>query len=130
MDAKSNEELVAQLASAVELTTGMLKRMLSHHSVQREELETFREDFKRLRDRISRIVQVLHEGNGERPLLTRVAILEEKVEGIEKDIETMLEAKRSAQVTKNIRVRGRWELLVAVISAIAAISVGLLSLLK
>lgn len=134
MSEENRDQLVEQLIDTVTSMTQTLKRVMSQHEFHRDELNAYKEEIKRIRDRVSSIVRVVHEGNGERALVTRVAVLEEKVIDLEKDVDRLFEKHRlldarKAEETK-VSTAGRWQLRVALVSAVAAIIVAGISLLS
>ena len=80
-----DEQVVEQLTQVAEALGGLLSRVMDRHEGHTRDLDYLREDLKVVRDAIRRIAKVLHEGNGDKPLIARTAILEEKVSNLEAD---------------------------------------------
>jgi hypothetical protein len=118
--------------------------MSSQYSSHAKDLEHFQGDLSLIRDSIIRIAKILHEGNGEKPLTSRVSILEKAAELYQKNLEdteewmttrlNRLEEREEARTRAaieaiNIGKAGRWKLIAAVITGMAALATSLLSVL-
>jgi hypothetical protein len=125
-----DRQVIEQLANTVKLMTRMLERMLQAHEVQDRSLTDFRADLRRIRDTISRIARVLHEGNGERPLTMRVALLEQKLNNLDEDFQRMLKKEVAMREEKKLSRRGKYTLATALISGIAGLATAIISLLS
>jgi hypothetical protein len=121
-----DEQVVQQLAETAQVMTGMLERMLETHEVQSKDMEHFREDLCLVRDAIARIARVLHEGNGQKPLIARVAVLEERVSSLLKEISRKAEEKTAARIVSK---KGKYALGVAIITGVTALATQLVSLI-
>ena len=131
---EADGEVVQQLAETASVMTAMLERMTETHEVQTNDLEYFRDDLGLVRNAIQRIARVLHEGNGDKPLITRVAILEEKTTQIEVAVERLGiqidDREKAEQEDHRIGLRGKYAVATALISAVAALAVAVVSLLS
>ena len=71
----------------------------------------------RLKDDIGSLNRTIRDGNGQPPLITRIAVVEEKVVEIKSNIDSM-----EAESIEGKRVR--WEFLIAAIPGVLALLVG------
>jgi chromosome segregation ATPase len=72
----------------------------------------------RLKEDITSLNKTIRDGNGQPPLITRIAVLEEKIAEVKGKIESM-----DAETTEEKRLR--WEFLLAAVPGILALLVGL-----
>ena len=122
-----DEEVVEQLTGVADTMAKLLDQVMERHDHQTKDMDYFREDLGRIRDSIRHIAKVLHEGNGEKPLIARVAINENEIKhitGVITKLELAAhEKERLEEERKNIDQKGRWGLRVAVVSGITALVV-------
>ena len=127
-----DEQVIEQLANTVRLLTAMLERILETRKDQSKEMEVFRDNLKLVRDSIARIAVVLHEGNGERPLVTRVAVLEEQVDGLDEKVdrnkEDISDFSKKQDRDEGIKKEGRWQLWAAGLTGGIALVIQLIQL--
>lgn len=130
--AQVDDAVVHQLAEIAESMSSMVGRMLDSQAVQTKDIDYFREELRIVRDAIRRIAKVLHEGNGERPLISRVAVLENQIVNLTEDINTLqqheerrLEEEREL---KQIERRGRNVVVGAIVSGVFALATSIISL--
>lgn len=132
--------LIEQLSETVKTMSSLLEKMsdnhnklFSTHGSQKEQIYSIREGLKTATERISKIITVLHEGNGQPPLVTRVAVLEEKVSENTQDISKLYTRVDSINVSDTALVTERMshsiitkkvnkELVASIVSALAAIA--------
>ena len=72
----------------------------------------------RLKDDITSLNKTIRDGNGQPPLITRIAVIEEKITEIKSKIENM--AEETAEEKKL-----RWEFVIAAVPGILALLTGL-----
>ena len=72
----------------------------------------------RLKDDITSLNKTIRDGNGQPPLITRIAVIEEKIAEIKSKIENM--AEETAEEKKL-----RWEFVIAAVPGILALLTGL-----
>lgn len=137
-----NKEVIEQLTETLKTMSELLDKMsdnhnklFSTHGSQKAEIAHIKDGLKGASDRITKIIAVLHEGNGQAPLITRVAVLEEKAAESTSDIgrlygkvdavNTKIEAvntrdnlRESDEVSSKKMTK---ELIAAVVSSVAAI---------
>jgi hypothetical protein len=120
-----DDEVLQRLAEIVGDLTNILQglatentRLTDERKSQSRDLEYFRKDLGYVRDAVARVVRVLHEGNGQRPLVTRVAVMEEKVDGLE-------EGARESKKKEIVDAKGKWALRVALVSGLLALATSL-----
>ena len=114
------EHVVQQLAETAGVMTHMLERMLETHEVQSKDIEYFRADLVLVRDAIAKIAKILHEGNGQKPLITRVAVLETQAE-------YLLEQAKERAESKATSTKGKYALAVAVVTGVCALAAQVIS---
>ena len=119
-------EVLAQLAETAASLTLIMERLGNHYDGHARDIEYVREQLGIQRDALAQIARVLHEGNGQKPLVTRVALLEQAFKDLEGDF-----AKYEAAAAEALRVSraGRWKLLTASVSGILALATAIVSLL-
>lgn len=121
------EQIISQMAGIVEQMSRMLEQLLARqdeHSGSLLELKReFTENLREIRERVARLVKVLHEGNGERPLMTRVILNE-------REITDLKEWRESLERVEETKKKGRWQLTVAVVSGLFGLIASLVSLLN
>lgn len=129
-----DEEVVEQLTGVADTMAKLLEQVMERHDDQTKDMDHFRFDLGQVRDSIRHIAKVLHEGNGERPLIARVAVLEEQIVHINGSLKRleldMYEEDRRKDEQSNIDEKGKWGLRIAIISALAALGVELFRLLS
>ena len=124
---KVDEEVVEQLTGVADTMAKLLDQVMESHTHQTKDMDYFRTDLGLVRDSIRHIAKVLHEGNGEKPLIARVAILEIQIghldEGLKKIELEMHESERLKEEKANIDKKGKWTLRVAVVAGMSALIV-------
>lgn len=129
---KNSDELISQLTEIVGIMTTSLKRLMSHHDFQEERLSLYRCELNSVREHLAKVTKAIYEGNGERALLTRVALLENSFKDLENDLaaivatkreEERLEKEKELQSSKLLAIskRGKWKLAIAFVTAVSAI---------
>ena len=122
-------QVVEQLAAVADTMAGLLEQVSQKHENQSRDMDHFRSDLALVRDSIRHIAKVLHEGNGEKPLISRVAVIEEKIDNLEDQqdkIELHMEdGRRNSERRKNIDKKGKYAVIAAVISGLGALGVEL-----
>lgn len=129
---KNNDELISQLTEIVGIMTTSLKRLMSHHDFQEERLTLYRCELNSVREHLSKVTKALYEGNGERALLTRVALLENSFKDLENDLAAIVAAKREEERLEKekelqnnkllaVSKKGKWQLGIALVTAISGI---------
>lgn len=125
-----NEQVVVQLAATI---TNM-STVLEAHGTQTEKLNFFREELGDVRDSLRRIVKVLLEGNGDKPLLSRTAILEAQVEHLTALVAYLKQEeddeKKTIETNRTIARKGKWTLAAALIAGVTGIIASIISFLK
>ena len=118
--------VLAQLAETATTMTSIMERMSSHYDGHARDIEYIREALAHARNSIAKIARVLHEGNGEKPLVTRVYLLEQAITDLTKQFE-----KYEAATNEALRAQkaGRWKLITASVSGILALATAVVSLL-
>jgi len=123
-------QVVEQLTLVADTMAGLLDNVSKRHDNQSEAMAHFREDLGLVRDSIRHISKVLHEGNGEKPLISRVAILEEKVRSLGAaldKVELHLEDERKTKdLRANIDKKGKYAVAAALVTGIAGLAVELI----
>jgi len=76
-------------------------------------------EIKRLKEDIGGLNKVIRDGNGQPPIITRIAVLEEKLNEIKTHIESI-----EAETTEARRMR--WEFLLAAIPGLLALLTGMI----
>ena len=129
-----DEEVVGQLTNVADAMAKLLDKVMAQYSNQTNDMDHFRSDLALVRDSIRHIAKVLHEGNGERPLIARVAVLEEKSDNMEKIIDDIdedvkrielyaHEADRIESEKENIDKKGKWGVVAALFAGGTALIV-------
>ncbi len=93
MTARDAEESLAQIAAAIATLSNLVSR--SFTISEYNGLEAIRQDMAGLRERLFHLIKVIHEGNGERAVMTRIALLEAWAENTKKDIDELTETLRA-----------------------------------
>lgn len=120
-----DQQVVPQLAEVAVVMTSMLGRLMETHESQAifgKDVEYLRNDLRATRDIVAKIARVLHEGNGQKPLVSRVAVLEERADEMKGDFTKIEE-------NKQISKKGRYVLAAALSSGLLGFAASLLSLL-
>ncbi len=136
-----DEEVVQQLTEVADTMARLLDKVMAEHSNQNKDMDHFRADLALVRDSIRHIAKVLHEGNGERPLISRVAVLEEKVDNLEDDVTKVEEdvtrmelyaheTARTEDEKENINKKGKWALIAALLTGGSALVVEIVRFLS
>ena len=115
-----DEQVVEQLTQVAESLGALLARVMGRHEGHTRDLDYLRDDLKVVRDAIRRIAKVLHEGNGDKPLISRTAILEEKVNNLES-----YAARREEQRT--IDRKGKYALYTALATGILGLATSIIN---
>jgi hypothetical protein len=129
-------EIEKQLTDMVKTMSILLEKMAANHDKlynkhgnQKAQLVILQDGFEHVKNRLESIVKILHEGNGQKPLITRVAILEEKNPDIEADIGRLYDKIDFINVRDNIKAdeitavkKVNKEMIASIVSALAAIA--------
>jgi prefoldin subunit 5 len=122
-----DEQVVEQLTGVADTMAKLLDQVMERHENQTKDMDHFRDDLALVRDSIRHIAKVLHEGNGERPLIARVAVLEEQVENLDENLKRVElyihEANRQKSEMDNIDKKGKWGLVAALVTGATALGV-------
>lgn len=118
-----DEEVVSRLAETAAVMSVMLAKLSETHDAHGERVKFFREELITVRNSLRRISKVLMEGNGAKPLIARVAVIEEKIDNLE-------EAAAARKQDARISSRGKYALGVAVVSGLAGVVTSLVTLLS
>ncbi len=137
------DRILEKLTAAVGNTSEMMSRLLAANEGHAREArhaaevsENLREEIRGVKRSLEKIVHVLHEGNGQKPLISRVDILETKMNTILddklvelaqalKDKSKNEDDKKLANVSANIT--GSWAFKGALLAAFVAIITTLLA---
>lgn len=111
--------------------TAMLSKMMESQEGQSKDLDIFRAELSEVRNSIQRIAKVLHEGNGEKPVIARLAVLETQmnealldIRRLEKHEEDRAKAERER---KSIDSKGKYAVIAAVVSGALALATTIIS---
>jgi hypothetical protein len=130
---KVDEEVVEHLTEVAGTMAKLLDQVMERHDHQTKDMDYFRADLALVRDSIRHIAKVLHEGNGEKPLIARVAILETHFEHLDECRKTMelelREKQKDEDEKENIDKKGKWALRAAIASGFTALGVEVFRLL-
>ena len=124
-DLEVDKEVISQLAEVAEMMTEMVGAMVSSRQVHSQDLKHFRQELQGVRDSLRRIHRVLMEGNGQKPLISRVAVLEEKMANVEETLEDSVKQKAN---NEQISRRGKYAIGVAALTGLLALASALVSL--
>jgi hypothetical protein len=130
-----NKVVIEQLTETVKTMSELLDKMsdnhdklFSNHGSQKAEIAHVKDGIRDAAERITKIITVLHEGNGQPPLVTRVAVLEEQVSEAGQDIGRLYDKVEAINERDNLRTtdvvsskKVTKELIGATVSSIAAI---------
>lgn len=133
-------EVIGQLSEAAGILTNMVDKFINVREGQREEIEGhkddlnyLREDLRDVRDSIKRVAKVLLEGNGEKPLIARMATLEQQMAHAREDIDDIEEREDQRQQNETdaeqINSTGKWAVAAAVVSGVVAIATAAMALM-
>ncbi len=127
------DDVLEKLTEAVADTTDMMGRVLQanedHARLARASSEmaaNFREEIRSVKHSLEKIIHVLHEGNGQKPLISRVDILETKVDNIltEKLVtltNQLNDKSNDSKKNNDANITGAWYFKGAMLTAIVAI---------
>ena len=123
-------EVISQLTQVADTLTAMVSQLMQSQEGQTTKFNYFRESLRETRDSIRKISQVLHEGNGQRPLVARVAVLETQIAGLEDDLEELGEqlaknAQNKEQASLAER-KGRYAVAVALVTGICSLAASII----
>jgi hypothetical protein len=107
-----DKDSVEKLSEALATMSEAMSKVMTSNDLQAKILrmhaeisENFREDIRDVKKTLEKIIHVLHEGNGEKPLITRVALLEEKYSGIKERLkEDQEEDSKEEEVSSTSRI--------------------------
>lgn len=116
-------DAVGQLAGTVSLLIELLSRFIRNNDDDRQISASLREDVRELRVDIEKISKVLHEGNGEKAVTTRLALLERGLSSLN---ESFLESSRDKKEVNTANISGKWSVIVAIIAALSLIAAAIL----
>jgi len=126
-----DQQVVEQLTHVADTMTSMLATMMEAQEGQSKGLDHFREDLKDVRNAIRRIAKVLHEGNGEKPLIARVAVLETRVTELRHDVSRLEKHEEDRQMSElkrgEIDRKGKYAIAVALASGLLALATTIIS---
>jgi len=125
---KAGDEIVVQrLADIVEQLTKILQQVVAEKDElvgekreHDENIKYLREDLCLVRASVARVITVLHEGNGQKPLITRVALLEERQE-------ERKEAERQAAGKELVKTKGKWAVRTAIVAGVLSLAATILT---
>jgi len=96
-----NQQLIQQLASGLQSTSALIQGLLREIRENSLTLASFEGELSGLQRIVTSLNRVLQEGDGKASILTRVALLENQVAEIAKDLATFLEdRKKEAEYAK------------------------------
>jgi len=128
-----DEQVIEQLTSIADTMTDMVGRMMDTHEVQSSDMKHFKEEISHVREALQRVVKVLMEGNGERPLIARVATLEAQMLNAIDDVDTLQKREERRLINEveeqKIDKKGKYAIRAAVISGFIALATSVISLL-
>lgn len=126
-----DQQVVEQLTNVADTMTAMLSKMMESQEGQSKDLDIFRAELSEVRNSIQRIAKVLHEGNGEKPVIARLAVLETQmnealldIRRLEKHEEDRAKAERER---KSIDSKGKYAVIAAVVSGALALATTIIS---
>jgi hypothetical protein len=100
---KSNNEVVGDLAKSLQVTTSLMQTLLSEIQDNATTLAVLREKFDTLGDKVQSLSRLVHDDNGEKSVITKLALIEKTIDDINEDI---LEIKTRADAdTKSLHSR-------------------------
>lgn len=117
-----DEQVVEQLTEVADTLGQLLERVVDRHEGHVRDLDYLRDDLKTVREAIRHIAKVLHEGNGDKPLISRVAVLEEKVHNLEED-------DKEREERLKIERKGKYALYTALATGVLGLATAIIGLL-
>ena len=108
---KEAETLVAEFSDDLAI---ILETFIGETQDAKVVIARIESEIGRLKDDIGSLNRTIRDGNGQHPLITRIAVVEERVGEIKSNIESM-----EAESVEGRRVR--WEFLIAAIPGILAL---------
>jgi len=112
---KEAEKLVAEFSDDLAI---ILETFIGETQDAKVVIARIESEIGRLKDDIGSLNKTLIHGNGQPPLITRIAVVEERVVEIKSNIDAM-----SAESVESKRIR--WDFLIAAIPGILALLVGI-----
>jgi len=112
---KEAEKLVAEFSDDLAV---ILETFIGETQDAKVVIARIESEIGRLKDDIGSLNKTLIHGNGQPPLITRIAVVEERVVEIKSNIDAM-----SAESVESKRIR--WDFLIAAIPGILALLVGI-----
>jgi hypothetical protein len=99
----ANNEVVGDLAKSLQVTTSLMQTLLSEIQDNATTLAVLREKFDTLGDKVQSLSRLVRDDNGEKSVITRLALIERTIEDINEDL---LEIKtRTDADTKSLHSR-------------------------
>lgn len=125
-----DNKVIEQLTNVADQMTKLVGKMAEKHDSHSESFINFKHELQQVRDSLRKITKILMEGNGEKPLISRVDVLETLVKELSSDLkflENEAAAKEKAALEgENIRNKGRYALWVAVLSGLSGLATAIL----
>lgn len=98
-----NNEVVEDLAKSLQVTTSLMQTLLSEIQDNATTLAVLREKFDTLGDKVQSLSRLVRDDNGEKSVVTRLALIEKALEDINEDL---VEIKNKTDVdTKSLHAR-------------------------
>ena len=99
----TNNEVVEDLAKSLQVTTSLMQTLLSEIQDNATTLAVLREKFDTLGDKVQSLSRLVRDDNGEKSVVTRLALIEKALEDINEDL---VEIKNKTDVdTKSLHAR-------------------------
>ena len=99
----ASNEVVGDLAKSLQVTTSLMQTLLSEIQDNATTLAVLREKFDTLGDKVQSLSRLVRDDNGEKSVITRLALIEKTIEDINEDL---LEIKtRTDSDTKSLHTR-------------------------
>lgn len=86
-DNKLDSLMLQQLISGLEATHNLANSLLAEIRESESDFAVFKTELGTLHDNVKSLSRIVREGNGDMSLLTKIALIEQKIEGIDSWIE-------------------------------------------
>jgi len=121
-----NEFILEQFIQSIQATSALIQHLSDQIKSNDVSLESLRGELTSIKENLEAISRIVRDGNGDKPLISRIDILEQNLQNIQHWIENQIaketkdrESKEQAQADeKKVQDEKKWNMTVLIISSI------------
>lgn len=121
-----NERIYDQLIQNIQLTSGLIQRLADQIKSNDVALESLRGELLNIKDNLENISCIIRGGHGDKPLLSRIDLMEQDFQHVHKWIEEQVEKEKAAHeakeeataLEKSKAANRKWNMTILIISSI------------